>query len=203
MKLHFNSASPYARKVMVCAIETGLNNRIELVDRAITPVNPDAELNADNPLGKLPALVLDNGTSLFDSRVICEYLDSQHNGPVLFPESADERWTALRRQALADGAMDAAVGTRYETALRPEEKRWDEWIKGQKDKFIRACDEFNKQADSFSEDPDIGTIAIACALGYLDFRYADTHWRDGRPELAKWYEKFSQRPSMKATAAPT
>lgn len=199
MKLHHNTASPFIRKVMAVAIETGLDQRLELVNCAVTPVKPSDDLNRTNPLGKVPALILDDGSTLFDSRVICEYLDTLHEGQRLFPTQGPARWTALRRQALADGIMDAAVNLRYETFLRPEERRWPDWIDNQRLKCLRACDELEKEADSFGNQVDIGTIAIACALGYLDFRLADWGWREGRPALAGWLEVFSHRPSLAGT----
>jgi glutathione S-transferase len=200
MKLHHNVASPYVRKVMAVAIETGLRERIELVERKMSPVSPSAELNRDNPLGKIPCLVTDEGVALFDSRVICEYLDGLHDGPKMFPPAAPARWTALRRQAQGDGMLDAAVGTRYETFLRPEERRWPEWIDAQKQKFRRTLDALEGEAAGFGDAVDVGTITIGCALGYLDFRYQDENWHAHRPTLAAWWERFAQRPSMARTA---
>jgi glutathione S-transferase len=200
MKLHYNVASPYVRKVMAVAIETRQADRLEPVTRTITPVQQDADLARDNPLGKVPCLVTEDGVALFDSRVICEYLDSLHDGPKMFPPSGQARWTALRRQAEGDGILDAAVLTRYETFLRPEERRWPEWIEGQKQKFRRALDGLEAETGAFGETIDIGTITIGCALGYLDFRYQDENWRASRPRLGAWFERFSERPSMARTA---
>ena len=132
MKLHYSVASPYVRKVMAVAIETGLRGRLEILERKMSPVAPSAELNRDNPLGKIPCLVTDDGLVLYDSRVICEYLDGLHDGPKMFPVAGPARWQALRRQAEGDGVLDAGVLTRYETFLRPEERRWPEWIAGQR-----------------------------------------------------------------------
>ncbi len=197
MKLYYSPASPYVRKVRVFAMETGLMDDIELAEVTITPVGPDAELCADNPIGKIPTLVRDDGGALYDSRVICEYLDGLHGGARMFPENEDERWTALRRQALADGILDAAVNTRYETFLRPRELRWPDWVDGQMTKVRRSLDEV--EGESLGDGADIGTISVACALGYLDFRYPDEGWRDSRPTLAAWFEKFAARPSMSET----
>ena len=199
MKLHHNPASPYVRKVLVCARELGLAERIEITSLPLSPVNPDAGLNADNPLGKIPALVLDDGSALYDSRVICEFLDTLHDGARLFPASGPRRWSVLRRQALADGILDAAVITRYETALRPEPRRWQTWIDNQKLKIERAVDHLEQTSQALTDDIDIGTIATGCALGYLDFRYADDDWRQGRPALSAWFDRFSQRDAMQAT----
>jgi glutathione S-transferase len=200
MQLHYNVASPFVRKVMAVASETGLASRIEPVKRLPSPVAPVAELNSDNPLGKVPCLLTDDGVALYDSRVICEYLDSLHQGPKMFPPAGAARWTALRRQALGDGIMDAAVLTRYETFTRPEEVRWDAWIDSQKQKFRRGLDALEAEGTTL-DVVDIGTLAIACALGYLDFRFADEDWRARRPRLAAWFEQFAKRPSI-ATTGP-
>lgn len=197
MKLYFGPTSPYVRKVRVFAIETGLMDRIDLARVNITPVGPDASLCADNPVGKIPTLVRDDGVALFDSRVICEYLDGLHDGARMFPDNGEARWSALRRQALADGILDAAVGTRYETTLRPENFRWPDWVDGQMQKVRRSLDAL--QGEAFGEAMDIGTISVACALGYMDFRFSDEGWRETRPALAAWFERFAARPSMRET----
>lgn len=197
MKLIYNPASPYVRKVRVLAIEAGLMDGIELAKVNITPVGPDEALCASNPIGKIPTLVLDEGGALYDSRVICEYLDELHHTSRLFPRRGQARWTALRRQALADGILDAAVGTRYETFLRPEGLRWPEWIEGQMQKIRRSLDVL--EDETLGDEVDIGTISVACALGYLDFRYPQEGWRDSRPRLAAWFEGFSARASMSET----
>ncbi len=202
MKLHSSATSPYVRKVRVVLLETGLNDQVEQVAQAVTPISPNAVVNADNPLGKVPAFQTDDGLSLYDSPVICEYLDSLHDGAKLFPSAGKERWQALCRQALGDGLLDAAILGRYESSLRPSEKLWPEWLDGQMMKIERSLDEMQAQADDMEGTIDIGTLTIACALGYLDFRYGDNDWRAGRPALAKWYAGFSKRPSLQATMAP-
>jgi glutathione S-transferase len=201
VRLHYSYASPYVRKVMAVAIETGQEKKLELTARKVSPVAPDAEVNRDNPLGKVPCLVTDDGLALFDSRVICEYLDGLHGGRKMFPAAGPARWTALRRQAEGDGILDAGILARYETFLRPEAYRWPDWVQGQKAKIGRALDALEAEAASFGETVDIGTITIGCALGYLDFRYAADDWRAGRPKLAGWFETFGKRPSM-ATTGP-
>lgn len=198
MKLHYNPASPYVRKVRVLALETGLMGDIELVSVTLTPTSPDANLCSDNPIGKIPTLVREDGGALYDSRVICEYLDSLHDSARMFPNNGEARWTAVRRQALADGILDAAVGTRYETFLRPEEHRWPDWVDNQMAKVRRSLDVL--ESESLVGMVDIGTISVACALGYLDFRYPDEGWRDSRPKLAAWFEEFAGRSSMVETA---
>lgn len=200
MKLHFALASPYVRKVRAAAVELGLDDRIELLERAMTPVAPEAALNADNPLGKIPCLVTEEGQALYDSRVICEYLDSLSDGKKMFPPEGAARWTALGRQALADGILDASVGKRYETFLRPNEFQWSDWIEAQTAKYNQALDQLEREASDFGDSVDIGTIAVACALGYLDFRYGSENWRNDRDHLAAWYVNFMKRPSMLSTA---
>ena len=198
MQLHYNPASPFVRKVMVTAHETGLITRIQLVERMMTPVSPDDNLNSDNPLGKIPTLVLDTGLSLFDSRVICEYLDTLHDGVKLFPQDS-RRWSVSCRHALADGILDAAVSVRYETFLRPEEKRWQAWIDNQKEKIRRALTVLEAETSSFADTIDISLIGVACGLGYLDFRET-LSWREDFPALTHWYTEFARRPSMLDTA---
>ena len=197
MKLRYSPTSPYVRKVSVTAIELGLAGKIERI-----PTNTqdrDSGIAAHNPLGKVPALILDDGGVLYDSPVICEYLDSLHDGPKLFPEAGPARWTALRQQALGDGLLDAAILRMLETVRRPEELRWQGWIKHQTAKMTQALDQFEAEASKFDEAPSIGQIAAGCALGYLDFRFPDLGWRDGRPGLAAWCETFAQRPAMQET----
>lgn len=201
MKLHYSQTSPYVRKVCVLALETGLNERLERVEQTPNPVGDAGGLYGANPLGKIPALELDDGQVLFDSRVICEYLDTLHDGPRWFPQGA-ERWDALRRQALADGILDAAVLTRYEMALRPEALRWTDWIEGQLGKIRRALAVLERDASEFTNRRDIGVITTACALGYLDFRYTDLDWRGDCPTMADWYAEFARRPAMQGTLPP-
>jgi len=199
MKLYSSTTSPYVRKVRVLARETGLAARIEEIPTAVSPIARDAQVAGANPLGKLPALVLDDGTALYDSPVICEYLDGLHAGRRLFPPTGPARWTALKLQAEGDGLLDAAVLTRYEMALRPEPLRWPEWIAGQKAKITGVLDVLERDAGSLAGDLTIGGITIACALGYLDFRFADDAWRTGRPRLAAWFAEVSTRESLRAT----
>jgi glutathione S-transferase len=196
VKLYYSPTSPYVRKVMACAITRGLDTRIERV-----PTNPHmspAELVADNPLSKVPCLVTDDGVALFDSPVICEYLDSLGEALPLFPAHGAARWRALKLQAVADGILDAAVGRRGEMA-KPREDARDTWMARQKGIVARAVSQLEQ--DPPHKHVDIGSIAVACALGYLDFRYADEPWRPGSPRLAAWYADFAQDPAI-ATTAP-
>ena len=202
MKLHYSQTSPFARKVMVVAHERGLADRIELMPATTSPVEPSADIARDNPLAKIPSLVLDDGTTLYDSGVIAEYLDSLA-GAKLFPHSGSQRWAALRQQALADGLLDAAVLIRYERVLRPEDKRWSDWIDGQFGKIMRALDAFDREAANLEKTVTIGTISVACALGYLDFRFGDLNWRASRPRLTSFHVKFGERSSMQATRPPS
>lgn len=197
MKLLSSGASPYARKVAVAAHEAGLIDRIEIVSVTVSPVSVNPEVSAANPLTKVPTLLLDDGAALFDSRVIVDYLDELSGGR-LVPAGA-ARWPALRDQAAADGLMDAALLARYERALRPEALRWAEWDAGQIGKIERALDMFEAGFTPSAGAPQIGDIALACALSYLDFRFADLGWRNGRSRLAAFAEAFNARPSMQAT----
>ncbi len=201
MKLFHSAASPFVRKCLVVAHELGLADRIELLPAAAHPVARDRAIVAHNPLGKVPTLFTDQGEVLYDSRVICEYLDTMAGGK-LIPPPGPTRWSALVEQSLADGINDAAVLARYEAALRPEALRWSEWSAGQLDKVNSGLDELEACAAGFGERVDIGTVAFACALGYLDYRFAALGWRATRPHTAAWFERFSARPSMRATQTP-
>lgn len=197
MKLRYSPTSPYVRKVSVVAIETGLDARIERIATDIRAPTPD--FHRDNPLGKVPTLITEGGETLYDSPVICEYLDSLHDGLKLFPAPGGARWTALRRQALGDGIMDAGVLIRMET-LRPGSERSPAWIKRQQSAIGRGLDALEDEARMLAGPCAIGQVAIGCALGFLDFRLPELDWRQGRPELARWAETFATRPSMTATA---
>ncbi|AZC33864.1 glutathione S-transferase [Pseudomonas chlororaphis] len=203
MTLFHNPASPYVRKVMVLLHETGQLDRVALQASQLTPVNPDAALNQDNPLGKIPALRLADGNVLYDSRVILDYLDQQHVGNPLIPREGSARWRRLTLAALADGILDASVLIRYELALRAPEKHWEQWLDGQRDKIRRALAVLEADAiAALASHFDVAAISVACALGYLDFRHPDLQWRDAQPRLAAWYAEVSQRPSMLATQPP-
>jgi glutathione S-transferase len=198
MKLRHNSASPFVRKVMVCAHELGLADKIELLNTAVSPVEANASLAGENPLMKIPALVTDDGEVLFDSPVICEYLDSLAGGGKLFP-AGKARWTALRQQALGDGILDALILCRYEIAARPEEKRFAGWTDGQMKKAHQGLAVLEQEDLS---DRTIGTITAGCTLGYLDFRFPNDGWRSRHPKLAEWYKTIEALPSMQATKPP-
>lgn len=196
MKLFFSPASPYVRKVMVVAHET--DQSVEKLSSKASPIERDMTIAKDNPTGKVPTALLDDGSALYDSRVITRWLDAQHSGKKMYPEG-DAVWNVLRREALADGLLDAALLARYETAMRPSELLWKEWLNGQMGKIEASLDQMNKEAADYS-GVDAGLIATGCALGYLDFRFPDLGWRDGRSNLSAWYQEFAARPSMKETA---
>jgi glutathione S-transferase len=193
--LRYSPTSPFVRKVLVAAMEIGLADRVECVPTF--PWDPKTDLPKDNPLGKVPALKTPEGW-LYDSLVICEYLDSLHSGAKLFPPPGPARWQALRHHALADGAMDAAILRRLESQ-RPEAQRSQGWMDRQKTVVERALDALETDAKGLVDLSDIGAIATAVMLGYLDLRYAADAWRRGRPALSAWYARVSQDKSMLAT----
>ncbi|HXF65494.1 MAG TPA: glutathione S-transferase [Burkholderiales bacterium] len=200
MQLRTNRASPFARKVRILAREAGLAARIEEIEIAVSPTAANESLARENPLVKIPALVTDEGGTLYDSRVICEYLDALHGEHRFFPEGGPARFAALRRQALCDGILDAAVLCRYELALRPEALRWADWIEGQKRKIFGGLAALEREVESWGEQFAIGQIGAACVLGYLDFRFAGWEWRARHPRLAEWYGRVSRRPAVAQTA---
>ena len=197
MKFYYSGTSPYARKCLVAARELGLMQDLQLVAVATGPTSHDAELMHENPLCKLPTLVVD-GRALYDSRVICDYLNDLAQGPLL-PKTGDP-WAVRTLQALADGMLDAALLMRYEVALRPAEFQWDAWSRGQREKILGAIEYCNRTVGQWSGQVDFGTIGVACALAYLDLRFPELDWRSAHPALGTWMAKFSERPSMLATA---
>jgi len=199
MKLYVSPASPFARKTMVAVAELGLGERVVQQPTNVTPLTRNDEVASQNPLVKIPTLITDDGMALFDSPVICEYLDYLSGTPRLFPAPGPARWATLRRQALGDGLMDATILIRYETFLRPEALRWVEWQEGQKRKIDGALDMMEAEVAAMGDGFDIGHITFGCALGYLDLRFDHFQWRTGRPALAAWFAGVSQRPSMVAT----
>lgn len=200
MKLYWSSRSPFVRKVMVFAHECGLAGRIACVRTAVAMTKPNVELLPVNPTGKIPTLLLDDGSALYDSAVICEYLDSLHGGPRLFPESGPARWTALRRHALGNNLTDNLMLWRNEI-LRPQPQQSPEILAAFELKVRNAVAALEREAAALAADPvSIGHVAIACALGYIDFRFAALGWRTGHDRIARWYETFAQRPSMVLTA---
>ena len=201
MKIFHSPASPFVRKCMVVAHELGIADRIEKLPSAAGPVKRDATILPKNPLGQVPTFLCDDGQVLYDSRVICEYLDATHSGS-LFPADGTQRWARLTELALADGMTAAALLARYETMLRPEALRWNDWTEGQLAKVRTGLEWLETAAPSFGDRVDIGTIAFGCTLGYMDFRFPSVDWRGEAPNAAKWFEVFNQRASMQATLPP-
>lgn len=200
MKLFHSTASPFVRKVMVLAHESGLADRIECVSAVVSPVARDMAVVAHNPTGHIPTLLLEDGQALYDSAVICQYLDTLHDGEPFHPVSAADRSRALCLQALADGIMNAGVLIRFETALRPPELRWPAWLEGQRSKIVSSLDVLARDwIEHLERSPDMGAIATGCALSYIDFRLLHPGWREAVPALAAWYARFSERPSMRKT----
>lgn len=196
MKLRYSPLSPFVRKVRVVALETGLHDRLELVPTVTA--DPAAKLWQHNPLIKIPALVLESGESLYDSVVICEYLDSLHSGQKMFPASGPARWTALRRHALADGIMEAALLRRYES-LRPKNLQSADWDATQKSKVDHGLAALEDEVGSFDELIDISTLSTAVMLDYLNFRFGPEDWASRFPKLAAWHKVISARPSLATT----
>ncbi|WP_417837049.1 glutathione S-transferase N-terminal domain-containing protein [Thalassospira tepidiphila] len=197
MILRTSGPSPFGRKVKIVAKMLGIYDQltVEMADTS----NPEDTLRSQNPLGKIPILILDDGRKIFDSRVICEYLDAQVDGTSLHPTESNARWEALTLQSLGDGIIDASILQVYETRLRPEDKRHEDWLSYQSDKVKRSLDHLSKNAPSLEGDLTIGHVAIACALGYLDLRF-DGKWREIYPGLVTWLDAFRARvPAFDAT----
>lgn len=193
--LRSSPASPFGRKVKIAAIELGLMDRIEIVPADTN--DPAEALRRQNPLGKIPTLVLEDGTTLFDSRVIVDYLDHLAGGRIIPPGEA--RFAQLRLQALADGLCDAALLQVYEVRYRPEEGRDANWVAHQAGKVSRALEALEAAPPSYPDRPRIGEIALACALGYLDLRF-EGKWRADHPRLVAWLDAFAAKvPAFEAT----
>lgn len=197
MKLYYTPTSPFVRKVMVCAHELGLADRIETTFLRPTPVKTDEVLSKENPLSKIPTLILEDGSSLYDSAVICEYLDSI-GGKKLIPDSGPDRFRVLRVHALCDGILEAAIQVFYEKQHRPKELQWEPWITGQAEKANQGLDALEREAEHF-RSIDLGQVAAAVTIGWLEFRNVLGDLRPTRPKLSVWYDAIRARPSMKAT----
>ena len=198
MKIYFSPASPFVRKCMVVAHEVGLADRIEKLASAAGPVARDGTILPHNPLGQVPTFLCDDGAVLYDSRVVCEYLDDLGGGQ-MFPRSGADRWARLTELSLADGMTGAALLARYESVLRPEALRWNDWTEGQLGKVFSGLEWLEAHAAGLAGRVDIGTIAFGCALGYMDFRFPHIDWRARAPGAAGWFEGFNRRESMQAT----
>ncbi len=200
MKLHWSPRSPFVRKVMIAGHETGLLARITCVRTVVAATAPHAELMRENPLSKLPTLVLDDGTPVYDSRVICEYFDTLHGGATLFPPRFPERLAALRRQALGDGMLDFLLLWAAERG-RPAAQQSAPHLASYRAKLAASLAGLEAEAAALAATAfGIGHIAVGTALGYLDFRFGPEEWRRHCPRLAAWHEEFAARPSVRATA---
>lgn len=196
MKLLYSPTSPYVRKVLVSAIELGVSSSIELLPTNVW--DPESDIANHNPLGKVPALLTEGNEVLYDSPVIIDFLDTLNKNMKLIPPEGRPRWNALRRQALADGVLDAAILKLLELK-RPDGERSDGWAARQGAAVNRALDQMESEADSIGQDVNIGTITMGISLGYLDFRFIEENWRAERPALADWFDIFCERPSMVET----
>ena len=197
MTLFFSPLSPFVRKVRMTAVMKGLEAQIKSVSTDATAGDP--ALNASNPLGKLPSLLLANGETIHDSKVICEYLDSIGSGPVLFPKAGPERWRSLTLAATADGITECALFIVYEKRFRPEAMYVQSWVDRQQGKLDRALAMLEQSPPAWGAHPDYGHLTLAASLGYLDLRQ-DGRWRKGHPKLVAWLDKFANAvPSFNAT----
>lgn len=199
LRLRYTPLSPFARKVRVAAFEVGLSDCVELSPCDVWA--PDSDIVADNPLGKVPALITERGTFI-GSFLCCEYLDSLHETTPLIPSEPDSRWRVLQRHALADGIMEAAVARVTEALRRPPQFVYPGFLQRQWDKMRRALDAFEAQWENWDDALDIASITLGCALGYLDFRLPDLDWRRSHPRIECWNRTFAARPSMVATRPP-
>ena len=198
MTLHWSPRSPYVRKVMIALHEMGLQDRVKIVRTVAGGTTPHWELMKVNPVGKIPTLELEDGTAIYDSPVIIEYLDTLHSGPKLYPAAWPERLTALRRHALGQGMLDNALPLLGE-GFRPADKQSEPHKELWRAK-LRACvDALEGEADAMASSGfTVGHLAIGVALGYLDFRFDALQWRNGHPKLAAWFATFNARPAVAA-----
>jgi len=197
MKLHWSPRSPFVRKVMIVAHELGLADRLDCVRTVAATTQPHELLMRDNPLSKIPTLVLADGTVIYDSPVICEYFDSLHDGPKLLPAAIPERMTALRRQALGDGMLDFLLLWRNELT-RPAQS--EPHLDTYRTKRAKTLESIDAEADALARTRyGIGHIAIGCALSYIDFRFAGDAWRETHPKLAAWHATIAARPAFRLT----
>lgn len=199
LKLHRSPASPFVRIVEVALLETGISDRVERVAATGTPLDPGSLPLVQNPLGKIPTLERSDGPAIYDSRVICRYLDDLAGGR-LYPQPP-RLWETLTLEATAHGIAEAAVSIVYEDRLRSEQHRSAPWVKAQWSKVARSLDAVESRWMSHLAGPlDMSHVALGCALGYLDLRHGAREWRDGRPALAGWAARFLERPAMAATS---
>lgn len=199
MKLHWSPRSPFVRKVSILLHETGLDRQVDLVRSVAAIATPNPALMLDNPLSQIPALVLDDGQALYDSPVICEYLDGLHDGARYFPPAGAARWVALQRQALADGMLAILLLWRQERMKDPA-RQLPEWLAAFATKIGASLARLEQQAGALAADGhDIGHVSVGCMLSYLDYRFPDLDWRAAHPQLAAWHAVFEARPAVVAT----
>lgn len=201
MKLIFSPLSPYARKVLVLAHELNIADQLELVSVNVSPMNHDEVAYQHNPLGKVPTLVRGDGRHIVDSRVICDFLLDSYGSASTPHAGGEDSWEMRTRGSIAEGLTDAAMVARYEVALRPEAVHWREWVAAYEKKVVHALDYLESTALAIRPNMlSLADITTACALGYLDFRFAHLNWRQGRPRLTRAYSEMATRPSLIATA---
>ena len=194
MKLVYSPPSPFVRKVITLIYHANLNDRIELINVKTTALSVAEEARAANPLGKIPVMILEDGKAIFDSRVITRYLDN-FAGSNLYPQ--DKIYDILTLEALADGIMESAVSITYESKLRPQNEQSPSWMEAQWSKVLHAVKALDdEQFKAMDSDMNMGQIAVACALGYLDFRHEARKWRSGHPNLASWNDKMMKLPAL-------
>jgi glutathione S-transferase len=199
MKLYTARATPFGRTVEIVAHELGLHDALEIEATTVAPAKPNPHYQEVTPLRKIPALVTDDGTLIVDSAVIAEFLADRAGDRSLFAPDREDRFRILSRYAVARGIAECAVAARYETAVRPQEKRWQDWVDDQLGKVSRALDHFEAAPPGKTERPTVDALALGAALGYLDFRFPDIGWRQEHPQLADFYEKLAAKPSFEAT----
>jgi glutathione S-transferase len=204
VRLMYSPTSPFVRRVRAVALELGLADRVTLEPVQVVPGRENRSYaESVNPLRKIPALVLDDGQTLVDSAVICQFLDDLAGGGKLIPAKGPERWQVLSQQAIAQGMAEALVLVRYELALRPEPLRWPDWISDQQDRFWSGLAWFEARAhralSSTASGVDVSQLALACCLGYVDFRFAGLDWAVRAPRVSAWYQAIAMRPSLSMT----
>jgi glutathione S-transferase len=202
MKLTFSPASPFARKVRIAAIETGLIDRIEFTPATVAPGQANEEYSKITPLKKLPVLILDNGDVILDSYVIVEYLDELAGGGKLIPTSGAERWKVKSDHSLLQGMLDSMLLCRYEGMVRPEPLRWKAWSDDHWNRAWTGMARFENKPEMLSGPFNIAQIGLVCVLGYADFRFADCGWRKAYPKLDAFHQRMLERPSVKISVPP-
>jgi glutathione S-transferase len=198
MKLLYSPISPFARMCLITARELGIDRDIEIMRiEGMTPAAPKAEVVTHNPLGRIPTLLTNHGHAIYDSRVICEYLIHHAGNKSLLPDEPVKRFRILTLQALGQGIAEAAVTLRYELAARPETAKWPELMERQRQRIMAACDELEKRWASELRNATVGSIAVAAALAYINFRHGDLGWQTAHPKLAEWFAGTAAKPSMR------